>query len=104
MKTAKLYIAGALVLGAVMLAGCARKHHATYYQNIRYESPEISEFLGQTLDRDLRWADGNRDLRIAREDEARAWQLRTVPPPELTIGTRDLGEITDRLYGTTHGQ
>ncbi len=92
-----------LILVSCAIAGCQQKHHASYYSSVRYESPPVDGFLSYTLERDRDWANGNRELRIMREEADRNREYRTLPALELLTGGRDVDETVDRLYGAADG-
>jgi hypothetical protein len=93
----------AVFLASFIVAGChhARPCRGTIYRCSRYENKAIAIFLQDTLDRDLRWGDGNREVRLRREAEDRRFARLVSTPkmPEVVSDDLEVHEVMDRLYG-----
>lgn len=95
----KVAALAALCGAALLLTGCASFS--------RGENPEVMAFLNDARARESTWHKmdlANRKLRLEREEQARAWGLRTMPDPAVVHGARDMDEVLDRLYGTAEAR
>ena len=85
-------------------ATCCRKHcrdkccRSFTYRHSQYEDPEVRDFLRATLGRDHCWGNGNRQVRLCREEKDRFWG-KVISTPRCVPKDFKASEWMERLYG-----